>query len=355
MAALVSSNQSYVQVDEEGYFKLNDARVTDDAMGADWLAKIRIDEHRRAVLRFSPNEPETIVEAFDEPYVAVSIRPSSARASWVAQMPYGYREAFKLNSLTVDEWDRFHGRTERGVPFVLSRAAQAAFFNIVDDYDDDGATVAGERFEISPWLAPNLAMDQSSYWSTIYQNETPRWEMDAPSPVITAATPRLKLAKSRVLVLGAGSGSDAAFFAELGHSVTAVDFSAEAIAQARERHGARAGLRFEQADVFNLPDSMTNAFDLVIEHTCYCAINPSRRDELVKVWRRCLADRGHLMGVFFTIDKRDGPPFGASEWELRSRLAKSFRSLYWMRARNSFAKRAGQETFIYAQKLSQFD
>jgi hypothetical protein len=59
------------------------------------------------------------------------------------------------------------------------------------------------------------------------------------------------------------------------------------------------------------------------------------------------------------MDKRTGPPFGGSEWELRSRLQshasqKGFRILYWNRLRDSKPERLGQELFVYAQKLDNF-
>ena len=157
--------------------------------------------------------------------------------------------------------------------------------------------------------------------------------------------------------MGAGAGDDAAYFADLGHLVTAVDFSDEALARARAKHGDRPGLRFIKADAFHLPPSLategtTGAFDLIVEHTFYCAIDPCRRNELVSIWRRCLAEGGHLLAVFFTMDKAQGPPFGGSEWELRARLQGAFRPLYWFRSRNSHETRVGQETLIYPEKIA---
>jgi SAM-dependent methyltransferase len=106
-----------------------------------------------------------------------------------------------------------------------------------------------------------------------------------------------------------------------------------------------------QADIFHLPAEMTGAFDMVFEHTCYCAISPSRRNELVRVWRRVLTEGGHVLGVFFTMDRPNGPPYGGSEWELRSRLGKTFRLLFWTRLRDSVSSRLGQELLVYAQKI----
>ena len=201
-------------------------------------------------------------------------------------------------------------------------------------------------------LQENPDTKQDAFWTNIYRTETPRWELEAPSHALPSLVPRLKLQRCRVCVAGAGSGNDAAWFAEQGHIVTAIDFSEEAITRAKAKYGHIPNLKFLQADVFNLPAEMHGSFDIVFEHTLYCAITPSRRTELVSVWRKLLTDQGYLMGVFFAFDKPHGPPFGGSEWELRARLNKRFQPLYWTRLRDSRPNRLGHEVFIYAQKVA---
>jgi SAM-dependent methyltransferase len=347
---ITASLPSYVQMDEDGYFAVDGLRVADVEVGRDWLSRMQIDERGRAVTEISGIS--TIVEYYDEPFIALDVEKQGA--AWTVQMPYGHVENFKLETLCLDEWDRFHGRTDRGVPLVLSRSTQARFFNQVDEFDDDSITVDGKRIETQPWLQENPDANQKNWWSEIYRSEEPRWDLKAPSPSLANIMPRLKLTRARILVLGCGPGNDAAWFAELGHLVTAVDFSEEAIKEATKRYGNVRGLEFLQCDAFNLPKEFKNSFDIVFEHTCYCAITPSRRNELVRVWRQALAENGHLMGIFFTMDKRFGPPYGGSEWEIRSRLQKNFRALYWTRLHDSIEKRIGQELFVYAQKLVEF-
>lgn len=341
----------FIQIDEEGYFKMDDLRVADADAGREWLARLTVDRGRAIT---SMNDEPILVEAFDEPYVALQVEApheASSDSNWIATMPYGYHEEFQLDTLSLDEWDRFHGRTARGVPFVFSRAAQNEFFNLLDEFDDDSITFRGERIETTPWLPDNPDVNTQDWWTNLYRTNESRWELNAPSHVLDKIAPRLKLQRMRVLVPGAGSGNDAAWFAEQGHIVTALDFSDEAIARAKAKYGHYSNLTFVKADVFALPSTMNSSYDLVFEHTCYCAITPSRRNELVKIWRRVLTEHGHMMGVFFTFDKRIGPPYGGSEWEIRSRIEKSFRPLYWMRLRDSIEARLGHELFVYAQKL----
>lgn len=338
----------FVQIDEDGYFKMDELRVADAETGRQWLASVKMDDRGRAWCEM--DGIPVLIEAFDQPYVATDIE-KTPQNSWHLTLPYGYQEEAPLDSLRVDEWDRFHGRTARGVPFVLSRSAQTRLFNSVDEYDDDSLTVDGQRIETPSWLQENPDANQSAWWTNIYRTEEPRWELEAPSQALNTFIPKFKLPRMRVLVPGAGSGNDAAWFAEHGHLVTAVDFSEEAIARAQAKYGHLTNLKFVKADIFDLPQQMNGAFDLVFEHTCYCAITPSRRNELVRVWRRVLSENGLLTGVFFVMDKPFGPPYGGSEWELRARLGKGFRPLYWHRLRDSLPKRLGHELFIHAEKL----
>jgi hypothetical protein len=348
-----SKNQQtkFIQIDEDGYFKMDGLRVSDAEAGHEWMKSLYMDERGRAWI-FINGEP-ILVEAFDEPYVATDIGKSSSE-EWTLSLPYGHLEPFQLNTLRLDDWDRFHGRTVRGIPFVLSRQAQAHFFNLVEEFEDDAITVDGQRYETQAWLTENPDANQNAWWTHIYRSEEPRWDLGGPSHALPALVPRLKLQKLRVLVAGAGAGHDAAWFASQGHLVTALDFSEEAIARARQKYGHLHNLTFLQADVFNLPSSLNSSFDLIFEHTLYCAITPSRRNELVKIWRRLLTEHGYLMGVFFTMDKPFGPPFGGSEWEIRARLSKAFKPLYWTRLRDSSERRLGHELFVYAQKTSNF-
>ena len=344
----------FIQIDEEDYFHMDGLRVADADAGRGWLSSLIVDRRGRFWIRMG--EEFIFVEAFDEPYVALDVKRTGTHAigAWSLTMPYGHEESFSLQSLSLDEWDRFHGRTSRGVPFVLSRSAQARFFNDVDDYDDDGIMVDGVRIATRPWLTENRDADKPDWWSHIYRTEEPRWDLAGPTPVLSQVVPQLKLQRSRVLVLGAGRGHDAAWFAEQGHIVTAVDFSEEAINAARAKYLHLPNLNFLQADVFHLPVEMNGNFDIVFEHTLYCAISPNRRADLARVWRRVLGENGHLLGIFETRDKVAGPPFGGSEWEVRSRLQKGFRPLYWMRLRVSKESRAGQEFFVYSQRLPTF-
>ncbi|MFN8945554.1 MAG: class I SAM-dependent methyltransferase, partial [Pseudobdellovibrionaceae bacterium] len=262
------------------------------------------------------------VEAFDAPIMIEKVFPNSKDMDICeVETTTGFKKKFSFKKIYFDEWDRFYTFDSQSLPMVFSEDAQNELFEMCDEYDDESLTIDRVRYQNRSLYPDQNTVEKSAYWENTYQNEEkPGWDLNQPSPALADMLPRLKLPKSRILVLGCGYGHDAAFFAENGHIVTAVDFSELAIARAKERYQHYPNIQFHVMDAMTLPNHFTAAFDVVCEHTCFCALNPSLRKQLVKTWQRCLVPNGTLFGVFFSMFKFQGPPFGATEWEIRKRL-----------------------------------
>lgn len=336
----------FLAIDEEGFPLFGEVRVTDTPVGAELLRNLDFAENGAFVTSLIGET--AFVEAFDEPLIAQMVmkRPSG----WFLLLNYGVEIPFDPQQLTVDEWDRFHGRTQKNIPFLLSRKAQTEFFNLVDEFDDDSITVDGKKLPMREWLKTGPDVKASTYWDQRYINAEDGWELNEAAPAFKDMVPRLKLQKSRVLVLGCGSGNDAALFAEDGHIVTAVDFSQEALDRAQKKYAHYENIKWIKADAFSLPKEFLNAFDILVEHTLYCAIDPSKRQDLVQAWRKCLVDKGFLLGIFYVMDQKNPPPYGGLEWEIRERLKKDFHFVFWGRLKNSIPRRLGQELLVYAHR-----
>jgi SAM-dependent methyltransferase len=338
----------FIQIDDEGYFKFGDTRVSDEAVGFELFKNMRMDDRGRIITELEGIQ--SFVEAFDEPFIARQVL--KIEGIWMTlQMPNGFTEKVSLKTLTLDEWDRFHGVTGKGVPFVLSRPAQAEFFRLLSDYDDTSITVEGEKIDVPNWLPTDGVVDDEKFWSAVYKDQpNPNWDLQGHSVVLRDILAQLKLPRSRILILGAGRGHDAAFLAQQGHLVTAVDISPEAESQFREKYGNIRNVTYLVQDFFTLPSKMHEAYDVVFEQTCFCAIDPLKRNELIKIWRRVLVEEGHLLGIFFMQEPKMGPPFGSTEFELFQRMKKGWDFLYWTRWRNSIPDRVARELVVYAQK-----
>ena len=345
----MSFNQ-FLKMDEDGYFVLNDGlRLEQDELGLKWMHALHGTEDGRTVA--SIDGQSVLLEYFDAPLVVQHVETLKGQLKLLGH--YGFSAMANLESLSLDEWDRMHGLTEDGLPFVLSRQAQFEFFEKLEAYDDESITWDDQRIETPTWLNPADFDPAIGFWSDLYKTSDTPWDQAGPHPALKNILPQLKLAKQKVLVPGCGRGHDAALLAEQGHIVTALDFSAEAIAEAKKLYGHIANLTFVQGDVFEFVEKNVGLFDLVFEHTLYCAIDPALRTKLVKAWKKVLQPRGQVLGIFFSFEKRLGPPFGGSEWEIRERLKKDFHFIYWTRWRLSSERRQGIEVVVLAQRLNQ--
>lgn len=334
----------YLSVDENGRILKGESIVQDPLLCRHFLENIRFAENG-AFCTSSPDGDEFFIEAFDEPLIAEEISLDGK-----INVGYSVVKSFDMDKFTVDEWDRFHGITTDGIPFVLTSEAQDSFFDAVDGYDDDGFTYKNKYHAISPWLMPTVSVETAKFWTDIYKTGKMGWDLGEPATAFVDMVPRLKFPKSRILVLGSGYGHDAAYFAKLGHIVTAVDFSQAALDGAQARYPDLT-INWHKADVFELPREWAGQFDLIIEQTCYCAIEPARRNSLLRAWMHMLQPQGQLLGVFFSMEKRNGePPYGGSEWEVRERLKKNFQFLFWGRWHKSPPNRAGKEFLVFAQR-----
>ena len=340
-----------VQIDEDGYLISNGIRLTDEVYGREILQSIFC--KNRAF--YSKYNGETIlIESFSEPLVARGLQKCHvAQGTFVG--PYGTSFDFEMRSLRVDAWDRFHGKTTTGVNFVFSRQGQMEFFDACDEFDDDSVVINNNRFHLMPLYDLSAPVESPGFWKQKYDRwdetgEKPGWELGESAAALKDIHAQLKFPKQRVCVLGSGVGHDAAFFASQGHVVTAVDFSSEAISKAKNLYPETPQLKHICADVFNFAAQESEQFDLIFDHTFYCAIKPNLRMQLVKSWKMLLAEGGHYLGIIFILDRTSGPPYGTTEWEVREEMKADFDFLYWTRWRHSIPRRMGKELVIYAQK-----
>jgi SAM-dependent methyltransferase len=191
---------------------------------------------------------------------------------------------------------------------------------------------------------PKGPLDAAAWDGRWASGNTP-WDMGEPSPPLVAAVEAGMLTPpGRVLVPGVGAGHDARFLAGRGFDVTGIDLSNTAIGRARALAAEDdLDLTLEIADLLALPPSFHGSFDAVFEHTCFCAIDPILRGDYVNAVADVLRPGGTLLGVFFVFTTEEGPPFGASEEELRERFGPRFEIDVARWAENSAERRQGIE------------
>lgn len=179
----------------------------------------------------------------------------------------------------------------------------------------------------------------AAFWEYLYRDEEAAWDLGRATPPLVSHFNKHSPNGLRALVVGCGRGHDARMLAELGAKVTAIDLSTKGIAAARGLDVAGT-VDFRVADLFKLSGE---TYDLVVEHTCFCAIDPGRRDEYVDRMADALVPGGALVGLFFAHGRPGGPPFTTDAEELRRRFGRRFAIRSLAQAEDSVLMRAGQE------------
>lgn len=97
---------------------------------------------------------------------------------------------------------------------------------------------------------------------------------------------------------------------------------------------------------------LTGKFDLILEQTFFCALNPILRSKYVVKMHQLLAEEGSLVGVLFNEPLYDDhPPFGGGKALYKSLFQKLFHIKKMELCYNSIAPRQGRELFINLQPI----
>jgi SAM-dependent methyltransferase len=81
-----------------------------------------------------------------------------------------------------------------------------------------------------------------------------------------------------------------------------------------------------RADFLSLGADAGRTFDVIFEHTCFCAIDPGLRGKYVETVARLLKPGGKLIAIFFLNPDHDGegPPHGVTRGDLEKLFGAAF-------------------------------
>jgi SAM-dependent methyltransferase len=162
-------------------------------------------------------------------------------------------------------------------------------------------------------------------WDAAYQRRETPWEKGKPHPALLDFLAKSGPLEGEIFVPGCGCGQDVRALSTTANHVVGIDFARRAIAKAKARRRV-AKEEYLLADLFALPSELDEQFDWVFEHTCFCAIDPARRNDYVRTVVRLLKPGGKLLAVFFINPDHDeeGPPYRVSRTELEKFFGKYF-------------------------------
>ena len=184
-------------------------------------------------------------------------------------------------------------------------------------------------------------VSREGYWKERYRSGEHGWDLGGPCPVfVDLLDSSLAPPKGRVAFPGCGTGHDVRYFCERGYDAIGFDFAV-----------APDGIPFEHLDVFELGARHPEAFDTIVEYTCYCAIDPARRTEYAAALHAALKPDGLLIALLFPVEhKPEGPPFGIDEEEIEGVLGAGLRLLHCETPTVSVEGRLGRERLAIFRK-----
>lgn len=199
-------------------------------------------------------------------------------------------------------------------------------------------------------------MPDQIFWNERYLQGDTGWDMGQVSPPLQAYFDQLSAKDQSILIPGCGNSYEAAYLLNRGFThITLLDISPVLVDRLKQKFGQKPALQLLQADFFD----HQGQYDLIIEQTFFCALDPTLRPAYVEKMQSLLKPRGKLVGVLFDRDFSDGiterddpggPPFGGHKQEYQTLLEKRFRIKTLEPCYNSIPPRAGAALFLIAEK-----
>jgi len=193
-------------------------------------------------------------------------------------------------------------------------------------------------------------------WNSRYLAADTPWDKGTASPIIDelmAKLPQFFQAGSKVLIPGCGRGHDTQPFLQAKMPVTGLDISAEALVDAAKVYGEHEQLRWVSEDIFSMPDAHKEHYDIIWEHTCYCAIPPELRENYVDSMVSLLKPNSYFIGTFFIetgVPINQGPPFFTSRDDVFQNFERKFHLVWEAKPTQSYAGREGREWVMIWRK-----
>ena len=184
----------------------------------------------------------------------------------------------------------------------------------------------------------------SNYWETRYLEGTSGWDLGVVSTPIKEYIDQLENKHLKILIPGAGNAYEAEYLFKNGFkNVFVADLAQSPLESLKSRIPEFPDNQLLHTDFFDL----NMQFDLIIEQTFFCALNPTLRDQYVLKTTQLLGKDGKLVGLLFDAPlNEDHPPFGGSKKEYMERFSPFFEVDTMELAYNSVDSRAGRELFI---------
>jgi methyl halide transferase len=195
----------------------------------------------------------------------------------------------------------------------------------------------------------------AGYWNHRFEAHDTPWDIGYVSAPLKKYFDQIPDKNIAILIPGCGNSYEAAYLLSNGFTnITLVDISTVLTNRLAEKLKQYLGnqLTIVTGDFFEL----NGKFDLIIEQTFFCALEPVLRKQYITQMYNLLKDGGKIAGLLFNkIFTSPGPPFGGNMHEYRHLFAVLFNIRTMEPCYNSVAPRAGAECFFIVTKATDSD
>jgi len=194
-----------------------------------------------------------------------------------------------------------------------------------------------------------MAQDSSrpAFWESRYRDHVTPWDAGKTPERLRVYARTLKPG-ARILIPGCGSAYEAAYLAQQGFDVLAIDFSPAALA-------AACNILRDRRDIAKLADffvfEFDDRFDVIYERAFLCALPRTSWRDYAARCAQLLKPGGLIAGFFFFDDTPRGPPFGTSTAELEALLGADFTLVEDSPVADSIPVFAGKERWMVWEKI----
>lgn len=185
------------------------------------------------------------------------------------------------------------------------------------------------------------------YWNNRYEADETGWDLKTISPPLKAYIDQLTDKNISILIPGCGSGYEAEYLLKQGfQDVTVIDFAPLAVEKMKSYLSEYQFIKIICDDFF----THIGTYDLILEQTFFCALDPSLRTKYVQKMSELLSENGKLVGLLFGVQFQNNPPFGGSREEYLELFSSNFKINLLEPCYNSVKPRQGNELFFNFSK-----
>lgn len=192
-----------------------------------------------------------------------------------------------------------------------------------------------------------MKISDKAFWENRYETNNTGWDVGNITTPMKAYIDQIHNKDLKILIPGAGNGYEFDYLISKGFkNVTVIDIAKQPLINLEKRNPDFKE-HFIQIDFFEFQGD----FDLILEQTFFCALEPSKRTNYVDKMHSLLRANGKLAGLLFDFSLTEvGPPFGGCKEEYLNLFNNKFKIITLDKAINSIKPREGRELFFIFEK-----